>query len=158
MKRKIEVNGLYKTREPRPGELNFELKRILTKHCKKTSLKQAVKSIELAVARLAKHYGFDEYECEYDRTTSLGKLNRRHKPWVTESVQVIIFRRRSNRTLSLYRAGASSYPHFFPGPDGNYANLSAPRDISIFYGVDEPYTWEKYYGNPKKIPTRIKRK
>lgn len=69
---------------------------------------------------------------------------------------MVIFRRRSNGTLSIYRAGASSYPRFFTDGRKRYANLSAPRDVSIFYGVDEPYTWENYYVNPKRIPARIK--
>lgn len=145
-------HSLHGTREPRPGELNYDLKRIFLEHSKKP-FKKALKSAELAVARLAKQYGFDEYEFEYDRTTSL----RNTKPWVTETVQVVIYRRRTNGTLSIYRAGAVSFPHFFPGPDGRYANLSAPRDVNVFFYVDEPYTWEKYYGR-KELPARIMRK
>ena len=155
MARLIEVHRLASGREPRPGELNYELKRILLKHCTKKPLKEAIKSIELAVARLSKRFNFHEYECEYDRNISTRNLP---KPWVCETVQIIIFRRNSNRTLSIFRAGAGTHPHFFEKDGKGYANLSAPRDLSIFYGVDEPYTWEKYYGRPSKIPARIKRK
>lgn len=155
MARTIETHAIG--REPRRGELNYELKRLLKKHCSNKPFKQAIKSVELAVARLAKQFGFDEYECKYDRGSSLGRGAVKHRPWVTDSIEIIIFRRRPNRTLSIYRAGATGYPHFFPGPDGRYANLSAPRDVSIYYGVDEPYAWETY-ALKSKIPAHIKAK
>lgn len=139
-------------REPRQGELTYEMKRILNKHCRGKSLKQAQAGVQLAVIRLAKRFGFNEFKCSYDRHTALPG-----KPWVTERLQVLIWRRQSNGTLSIYRSGATTYPRFFQLEGKEYANLSAPRDMTIYYGVDEPYSWENHYRS-KKLPARIERK
>lgn len=153
MTRKIEIGPLL-GREPRDGELNHEFKRILQKYCNgKKPFKQAIKSVQLAVARLAKRYGFKEFQCEYEQSTSLFGS----KPWVNEQIQILVWRKRSNRTLSVYRAGASSYPHFFEIKGKSYGNLSVPRDITIYYGVDEPYTWREHC-QADKIPARMKPK
>lgn len=136
----VETTDSRINREPRKGELNYELKKIITKHCKKKSFKDAIKSIQLSVARIARKYGVNEFECVYDRNTNTGH----HKPWISESIEVRMYRKRPNGSISIYRSGATSYPHFFQGLDGRYANLSAPRDMSIFCTVDEQYAWEKF--------------
>jgi hypothetical protein len=140
-KRTVEIEPIYPNsmREPRPGELNYELKRILVKHCLKKSLKEAVKSVQLAAARVARQFGVSEFEVVYDRHASTGSLP---KPWVNEGISVRMYRKRSNGTVAIHRAGASMSPHFFKKSDGHrYANLSAPRDVCIFYGIDDPYDW-----------------
>lgn len=156
MKRKVEVSKLSGTREPRVGELNYDLRRILLKHCAQSELplSNVLKSIELALARLAKKHGFKEYECKYSRDGAV--LKETSKRWICDSIQIIIFRKR-NGHLSIYRAGAGTHPHFFKRGDKGYANLSAPRDMNIYFGVDEEYTWETYNGRGKKnAPKRLK--
>jgi len=153
-KRKVEIETIYpdSMREPRRGELNYELKRILVKHCLEKSLKEAVKSVQLAVSRIARQFNIHEFEVTYDRHASTRNLP---KPWINEGISIRMYRRRSNGTLAIHRAGASTYPHFFPIGDERYANLSAPRDLTIFYGIDDPYDWKHHFVNPNKIPTRL---
>jgi hypothetical protein len=142
-KRNVTIERIYDKgmREPRPGELNFELRRILIKHCLKKPLKDALKSVQLAVSRVARQFGIHEFSVDYDRHASTGNLP---KPWVNEGISVRMYRKRPNGTVAIHRVGASSYPHFFPKGVERYANLSAPRDLSIFYGIDDPYDWYEH--------------
>jgi len=142
MKRKItfsDENTAWR-REPRKGELNYELKRIITEQCTKKRFKDAVKSIEIAVDRLARKFGVKEFECEYTRDSNLDSSGRR-RSWITECVSIRAFRCRANGTTAIHRVGATSHPHFF-GKEERFANLSAPRDIHIFDIIDDSYDWE----------------
>lgn len=140
-KQPVTVEPIYKSnREPRPGELNYELRRIIVKHCARLPIRDAIKSVEIAVNRLARKMGLQEVVVDYDRSSD----TRNGRPWVCDGISVRVYRRRSNGTLAIHRVGVSSSPHFFPGPDGRYANLSAPRDINVFYGIDDPYDWEHH--------------
>lgn len=150
MTRNIEFSAIG--REPHQGELTYELKRILSKHCPGKPMRQAAKSVQIAVARLARRFGFDEFECKYSHSTALTG-----RAWVDEVIEVLVWRKRSNGTTSIYRAGASRYPHFFTKEGKGYANLGASKDMTIFYGVDEPYSWQNFYRS-KKLPARIERK
>jgi len=154
-KRNITIELIYEKgmREPREGELNHELKRIIVKHCTKQPLKQAVKSVQVAVSRLANRFGIHEFTVDYERHTDTRSDN---KPWVNESIGVRMYRRRPNRTMAIHRAGASSYPHFFPKGIKNRANLGAPRDITIFYGIDDPYDWRQHSCKKPRASLRAK--
>lgn len=154
-KRVVEIGPIYSKgmREPRQGELNYELKKILVKHCLKQPLKDSSSSVQIAAARVARKFGIHEFAVVYDRDT-----NTRHgKPWVCECVDIRMIRHRANGTMAIHRVGASSYPHFFKKEGVGYANLSAPRDVCIYYGIDDPADWERSL-NPDKIPARLKAK
>ncbi len=142
-KRNVTIERVYEhgTREPRQGELNYELKRILVKHCTKKSLKDALKSVQLAVSRIARQHGVEEFTVDYDRNSNTRDIPR---PWVVEGINVRMYRVRPNGTLAIHRAGASSYPKFFSKGEGRYANLSAPRDMTIYYGIDDEYDWRQH--------------
>lgn len=142
-KRNIKVERVYDegTREPRKGELNFELKQVMLRHCTQKPLKDAVKSVQIAVSRLAKRYGIKEFTVDCQRSTD---TRGNTKPWICEGINVPIYRRRHNGTLAIHRAGASSYPHFFQKGAKSYANLSAARDMTVFYCIDDPYDWRHH--------------
>lgn len=139
MKRNIEIAPIYERgmREPRPGELNFELKRILVKFCTDRPLKEAHKSVQAAVSRLARQWGVNEFECGYDRNTN---TRGGEPPWVVEGISVRMWRRRPNGTLAIHRAGATSHPRRSVKNPG-YVVITAPRDLCIFYGIDDPADW-----------------
>jgi hypothetical protein len=143
-KRKITVTTDKGMREPRRGELNYEIKRILVKHCTRGNLKAALKSVEIAVSRLAPKFGVEEFTVMYDRMSNKRRNTKSWdadaKSWICDSIVVNMFRIRTNGTTAIHRAGASMYPHFF-GENERFANLSAPRDLTIFYSIDDLYSW-----------------
>ena len=147
MTRKITFDGNeIGRRNPRKGELNYELKRVITEQCIKKPFKDAVKSIEIAVDKLARKFGVTEFEVEYERSSNCSRTER---SWITESVSVRAFRRQTNGSISIHRVGATSFPHFF-GEGERFANLSAPRDIHIFNDINSQYDWEHKTAKGKK--------
>ena len=153
-KRNVTSERIYERgmREPRLGELTYELKRIITKHCTNKPFKEAMKSVTLATARVARAYGVAEYSCDYDRTT----FSSAH-PWIDESISIRMYRRQSNGTLAIYRAGAISMPRAST-KNQNCVVLGKVRSVHIFYGVDDPYDWENSCRKPyAKLVAKWKR-
>lgn len=146
---KIETSCLVACREPHKGELTYELKRILLKHCSTANIRGSIDSVRLAVSRLAKRFNVHEFECTYNRSCTIINGERSFD----ENIEIVAFRRQSNGTLSIYRAGASAYPVFYKVGNVEYLHKS-DKQLSVYYGVDEFYTWGKHYKR-KNIPARI---
>lgn len=134
-KRNITVERSYKsgTREPRAGELLFDMKQLILKHCSKHPLKRATQAVNAAASQIASRHGVKEFECNYRRVVQTAKGER---SWVVEWLVLQMYK--SIGKTNVYRAVACSYPRPFRS-NVNYADLNAPRDLSISYVINDPY-------------------